>query len=196
MNSKSLLSRRSIRIGMCLQAVNMIDCKNNMRAFEGMNKTVTVSPCLVFLLFRSIEDTAFLETRSYIEVKADEVPRTRFRDFVTQHLKPWHAYCDEIYWFDWDTDDENSKAPQPRIRKRGVDDDGEDLKQPKWCDLVEAPLRAKMRVKDRESLKGMLREKDSLRRSVGGEEEWESRLQIVNRNFPRDSRDAEVDFVV
>lgn len=73
MNSKSLLSRRSIRIGMCLQAVNMIDCKNNMRAFEGMNKTVTVSPCLVFLLFRSIADTAFLETRSYIEVKADEV---------------------------------------------------------------------------------------------------------------------------
>jgi len=53
-----------------------------------------------------------------------------------------------------------------------------------------------MRVKARESLKRMLREKDSLRRSVGGEEEWESRLQIVNRNFPRDSRDAEVDFVV
>ena len=112
----------------------------------------------------------------------------------TIHLKPWHAYCDETYLFDWDTDDENSKKPQSRKRKRGLEDDGEVLRLPKWCDLVDAPLRSKMLAKGQKSLKGTLRKRKRLRKRVGGEEEWEHRLRIVKRVFPSDSSNGEVRF--
>lgn len=96
----------------------------------------------------------------YLVDKIHHWAKTRFRNFVIQHLKPWHKYCDEDYLSDWDTDDENSKAPQSKKRKHGIDDEGDDLRLPKWCDLVKAPLRSKMLVKERESLRKVLRERE------------------------------------
>ena len=175
----------------------LVGCKHDRlpeqhAGVKGMSKTVT--------LFRTIWSGSISTDRKawellYLVDQIHHWAKTRFRDFVIQHLKPWHKYCDENYLFDWDTDDENSKAPQSRKRRRGLEDDREDLRLPKWCDLVEAPLRSKMLVKERESLRELLREREALRSRVGGVEEWETRLRIVKRTFPSDGRDDEVSFV-
>lgn len=93
-----------------------------------------------------------------------------FRNFVIQHLKPWHRYCDANYLLDWDTDDPNSKKPESKKRKREVHED-EDVKLPKWCGYVDEPLRKKM----------LEREKISLREMLEQEKEWSS---ITTRVFP------------
>ena len=93
-----------------------------------------------------------------------------FRNFVIQHLKSWHSYCDANYLLDWDIDDPNSKKPQSKKRKREVHED-EDVSLPKWCDYVDEPLRKKMLQREQESLTEML----------GQEKEWRS---IVKRVFP------------
>ena len=59
---------------------------------------------------------------------------------------------------------------------------------------MEAPLRSKMLVKERESLRKVLREREALRTRVGGEEEWERKLRVVKRTFPFDGQDDEVRF--
>ena len=101
---------------------------------------------------------------------------TTFRDFVIQHLKAWHEYCDANYLEDWDTDDENSKKPQAKKRKREVSDAG-DVRLPKWCKLVDEPLRRKM----------MNQEKESLMKTLKQEKEWRS---IIGRVFPPPSTAA------
>lgn len=95
---------------------------------------------------------------------------TTFRDFVIQHLKAWHEYCDANYLQEWDTDDENSKRPQTKKRKREVSDE-RDVRLPKWCKYVDEPLRRKMLNKEKESLIKMLEQ----------EKEWRS---IIGRVFP------------
>ena len=62
---------------------------------------------------------------SYLVDKIHHWAKMRFCNIVIQHLKPWHKYCDEDYLSDWDTDDENSKAPQSKKRKHGIDDKGD-----------------------------------------------------------------------
>lgn len=101
---------------------------------------------------------------------------TTFRDFVIQHLKAWHEYCDANYLEDWDTDDENSKRPQSKKRKREVSDEG-DIRLPKWCKLVDEPLRRKM----------MSQEKESLTKTLEQEKEWRT---INGRVFPPPSTAA------
>ncbi len=101
---------------------------------------------------------------------------TTFRDFVIQHLKAWHQYCDANYLQDWDTDDEDSKRPQTRKRKREVSDGG-DVRLPKWCKYVDEPLRRKMLSIEKESLTEMLER----------EKEWRG---IIGRVFPPPSAAA------
>ena len=93
-----------------------------------------------------------------------------FRNFVIQHLKAWHKYCDANYLLDWDTDDPNSKRPESKKRKREVHDD-EDVNLLTWCDFVDEPLRKKMLEKEKKSLKEMLEQ----------EMEWRS---VIGRLFP------------
>ena len=95
---------------------------------------------------------------------------------MIQHLKAWHQYCDANYLLDWDTDDENSKRPQKKKRKREVSDEG-DVRLPKWCKHVDEPLRKKMLGKEKESLMELL----------DREKEWKS---IIGRVFPPPSTAA------
>lgn len=71
---------------------------------------------------------------------------------------------------DWDTDDENSKRPQRKKRKREPSDEG-DVRLPKWCRYVEEPLRRKM----------LKQEKESIMEVMKREKQWRS---IIGRVFP------------
>ena len=84
---------------------------------------------------------------------------TTFRDFVIHHLEEWHKYCDANYLFDWDTDDENSKRPQSKKRKREARGDDE-VRLPIWCDEVDEPLRRKMLKREKELLTETLEQEE------------------------------------
>ena len=172
----------------------LVGCRHNRLPEQhagapGMSKTVSVScvPRLVVIteitddlgqLFRKIWSGS-IETQwgawkllSLID-QIHQWARTTFRDFVIKHLEAWHAYSNENFLLNWDTDDENSKKPQSRKKKRELHD-GQDLKLPKWCDYVDPPLRQRTQIRARASLKDM----------IDQGEERERKLEIIRSVFP------------
>ena len=92
---------------------------------------------------------------------------TQFREFVLQHLKPWHEFCEENYLFDWD-----SVYNKGRKRKRTCEEDH--LQLPDWVELANDSMKTKLRTLAKEVLTEALEE----------EEEQERRRKIIKRLFP------------
>jgi hypothetical protein len=95
---------------------------------------------------------------------------TRFRDYVIQHLRAWHEFCNENYLLDW-----GSKYNVPRERKRKrTCIEGEDLALPSWTKSLSREAQDKIQV----------RAKKSLETALDGEREYERNLKMVRRMFP------------
>ena len=112
-----------------------------------------------------------------------EWAKTTFRDWVIKHLRPWHEYCEENYLFDWDTDNENSKRPQSKKRKRRLIDDGGNVRLAKWSDFADAPVRVKAMARERAHLGAKLRD-ETKAISTRDEGLWNDMLKVVKRLFP------------
>ncbi|KAL9630570.1 MAG: hypothetical protein Q9164_006346 [Protoblastenia rupestris] len=181
----------------------LVGCKHDRLAqqhagIEGMSKNVTVStqskleqrPKLTVAskLFRRIWSGSITNTRKaweliYLVDQIQEWAKTTFRDWVIKHLRPWHEYCEENYLFDWDTDNENSKKPQSKKRKRRLIDDGSDVRLAKWSDFADPPVRAKAMARERAYLRAKLRD-ETKAISMRDEGLWNNMLNIVKRLFP------------
>lgn len=177
----------------------LVGCKHDRlpeqhAGMRGMSKTVSVSHLFeeeVIIetdngfgqLFRKIWSGSISNQRGAWELlslvdQIHEWASTTFRDFVTEHLNVWHAYSDENFLLDWDTDDENSKKPQSPKRKRELHND-KDLKLPKWCNYIDPPLRNRMQVRAKAALKKMVDE----------EQERKRKLEVIKRVFPPPSKE-------
>lgn len=79
---------------------------------------------------------------------------TEFRTFVIEHLRPWHAFCDENYLLDWDSIYDTGLQ---RKRKRTYSKDG-DLSLPNWTNLLDESARLKILARAKESLERATKE--------------------------------------
>lgn len=94
---------------------------------------------------------------------------THFRDYVIQHLRAWHEYCDENYLLDWDS---RYNVPRQKKRKRTcVGEEG--LVLPSWTKSLSSEAQDKIQA----------RAKKSMEKALNEEIEYQKRLKTVKKIF-------------
>src|ERR1700760_3247007 len=73
---------------------------------------------------------------------------TAYRTFVIDHLRAWHAACEQNYYLEWDTIyDLGDNKKRARVLEAGTD-----LALPNWADYLSDPQKQKLQVRAKESL--------------------------------------------
>jgi hypothetical protein len=73
---------------------------------------------------------------------------TEFRTFVTEHLKPWHKFCDDNYLLDW----KSVYDVEPELKRMRTCSDGTDLLLPCWAKLLNDLIQRKVQARVQKSL--------------------------------------------
>jgi hypothetical protein len=73
---------------------------------------------------------------------------TEFRTFVTEHLKPWHKFCDDNYLLDW----KSVYDVKPELKRMRTCSVGTDLPLPSWVKLLNDPIQRKVQARAQNSL--------------------------------------------
>jgi hypothetical protein len=87
---------------------------------------------------------------------------TEFRTFVTEHLKPWHKFCEDNYLYDW----KSAYDVKPELKQMRTYTDSEDLPLPSWVQLLNGPVQRKVQARAKRSLAEAL-EKHRRRKGKG-----------------------------
>jgi hypothetical protein len=87
---------------------------------------------------------------------------TEFRTFVTEHLKPWHKFCDDNYLLDW----KSVYNIKPELKWMRTCSEGTDLPLPSWVNLLSDPIQRKVQARAQNSLAEAL-EKHRRRKGKG-----------------------------
>jgi hypothetical protein len=77
---------------------------------------------------------------------------TDFRTFVTEHLKPWHKFCDDNYLLDW----KSVYNVKPELKQMRTLSAGTDLPLPSWVKLLKDPIQRKIQERAQNSLAEVL----------------------------------------
>ena len=112
-----------------------------------------------------------------------------FRTFVLEHLRPWHAFCDENYLLDWDS--VYDTVPE-RKRKRDLSEDS-DLPLPSWASLLNKSAQSNIQAQARESLAQAIKERQLSKGKAKCSDDsdsdnasnWECRLDTCHPDRPR-----------
>lgn len=134
---------------------------------EGMSKTVYVGnfcvssahQCKVLELtnsmqiFQRVWSTRVTNERAAWELLSlvDQIHLwaiTEFRTFVTEHLKPWHKFCDDNYLLDWNS----VYDVKPELKRMRTCSEGTDLPLPSWVNLLNDPIQRKVQARAQNSL--------------------------------------------
>lgn len=73
---------------------------------------------------------------------------TEFRTFVTEHLKPWHKFCDDNYLLDW----KSVYDVKPELKQMRTCSVGTDLPLPSWAKLLTDPAQQRVQARAQNSL--------------------------------------------
>jgi hypothetical protein len=92
---------------------------------------------------------------------------TEFRTFVTEHLKPWHKFCDDNYLLDW----KSVYDVKPELKRMRTFSADTDLPLPSWVKLLNDPIQRKVQARAQNSLAEAL-EKHRRRKGKGIESGW------------------------
>ncbi|KAH8802943.1 hypothetical protein F5884DRAFT_491038 [Xylogone sp. PMI_703] len=119
--------------------------KDEHAEMKGMSKTVYI--------FQKVWSARVTNERAAWELLSltDQIHLwaiTDFRNFVTEHLKPWHKFCDDNYLLDWNSV-YNVKSDLKRMRTFS---EGTDLPLPSWAKLLNEPMQRKIQVRAQNSL--------------------------------------------
>jgi hypothetical protein len=87
---------------------------------------------------------------------------TEFRTFVTEHLKPWHKFCEDNYLYDW----KSAYDVKPELKRMRTYTDSEELPLPSWVQLLSDPVQRKVQARAKRSLAEAL-EKHRRRKGKG-----------------------------
>jgi hypothetical protein len=79
---------------------------------------------------------------------------TEFRTFITEHLKPWHKFCDENYLLDW----KSVYDVKPELKWMRTCTECTDLPLPSWVQLLNDPMQQKVQARAKNSLAEVLQE--------------------------------------
>ncbi|KAF8853629.1 hypothetical protein BDZ45DRAFT_657717 [Acephala macrosclerotiorum] len=116
---------------------------------EGMSKTVYI--------FQRVWSARVTNERAAWELLSlvDQIHLwaiTEFRTFVTEHLKPWHKFCDDNYLLDWNS----VYDVKPELKRMRTCSEGTDLPLPSWVKLLNDPSQRKVQARAQNSLANAL----------------------------------------
>jgi hypothetical protein len=93
---------------------------------------------------------------------------TEFRTFVTEHLKPWHKFCDNNYLLDW----KSVYDVRPELKKLRTCRGGEELLLPSWAQLLNEQMQRKLQERAKRAFEEAI-EEDCSRKGSAYEFCWE-----------------------
>jgi len=112
---------------------------------EGMSKTVYIFQRVWSA--RTTNERAAWELLSLVD-QIHLWAITEFRTFVTEHLKPWHKFCDDNYLLDW----KSVYDVKPELKRMRTCSEGMDLPLPSWVKLLNEPIQRKVQARAQNSL--------------------------------------------